>query len=45
LLEKQPSGRFTTIEAIGALVVFLCGDGAANLTGAAIPVDGAWTAQ
>ncbi len=45
LLEKQPTARFTTIEAIGALAVFLCGDGAANLTGAALPVDGAWTAQ
>jgi 3-hydroxybutyrate dehydrogenase len=45
LAEKQPSARFTTVEEVGALVVFLCGDGAANLTGAAIPVDGAWTAQ
>jgi 3-hydroxybutyrate dehydrogenase len=45
LIEKQPSARFTTVEELGALVVFLCGDGAANLTGAAIPVDGAWTAQ
>jgi 3-hydroxybutyrate dehydrogenase len=45
LIEKQPSTRFTTVEEVGALVVFLCGDGAANLTGAAIPVDGAWTAQ
>jgi len=45
LLEKQPSARFTAIEELGALVVFLCGEGAANLTGAAIPVDGAWTAQ
>jgi 3-hydroxybutyrate dehydrogenase len=45
LLEKQPTARFTTVEDIGALTVFLCGDGAANLTGAALPVDGAWTAQ
>ncbi len=45
LLEKQPTTRFTTVEEIGTLVVFLCGDGAANLTGAALPIDGAWTAQ
>jgi len=45
LIEKQPSARFTTVEELGALVVFLCGDGTSNLTGAAIPVDGAWTAQ
>ena len=29
----------------GALVVFLCCEGASNLTGASIPVDGGWTAQ
>jgi len=45
LAEKQPSERFTTVEQIGALAVFLCGDGAANITGAAIPIDGGWTAQ
>jgi 3-hydroxybutyrate dehydrogenase len=45
LAEKQPSERFTTVEQIGALAVFLCSDGAANLTGATIPVDGGWTAQ
>jgi 3-hydroxybutyrate dehydrogenase len=45
LQEKQPSGRFTQVEELGALVVFLCGPGAANLSGASLPVDGAWTAQ
>jgi len=45
LVEKQPSVRFTTVEEVGALAVFLCGDGAGNLTGASIPVDGGWTAQ
>jgi 3-hydroxybutyrate dehydrogenase len=45
LAEKQPSERFTTIEQIGELVVFLCSEAAANLTGAALPIDGGWTAQ
>jgi 3-hydroxybutyrate dehydrogenase len=45
LVEKQPSERFTTVEQIGGLAVFLCSDGAANMTGAAIPIDGGWTAQ
>ncbi len=45
LIEKQPSARFTTVEQLGALALFLCGPGGANLTGAALPVDGAWTAQ
>jgi 3-hydroxybutyrate dehydrogenase len=45
LSEKQPTVRFTTAEQLGALSVFLCGEGGANLTGAAIPVDGAWVAR
>ena len=36
---KQPSGQFATPAQIGALVVFLCSESAANLTGASLPVD------
>jgi 3-hydroxybutyrate dehydrogenase len=43
--EKQPSLAFATPEEIGALVVFLCSDAAAQIRGAALPVDGAWLAQ
>src|SRR6266702_5427670 len=43
--EKQPSLRFTQTSDIGALAVFLCSEGAQNLTGASLPVDGGWTAQ
>jgi len=45
LAEKQPSGDFATPEQIGALCVFLCSDAAAQIRGAALPVDGAWLAQ
>jgi 3-hydroxybutyrate dehydrogenase len=45
LAEKQPSGEFATPEQIGALCVFLCSDAAAQIRGAAVPVDGGWLAQ
>ena len=45
LAEKQPSGEFATPEQMGALCVFLCSDAAAQIRGAALPVDGAWLAQ
>ena len=45
LREKQPMLRFTSPEQIGALAVFLCGDHAATMTGAALSIDGGWTAQ
>ena len=44
LLAAQWTKRFVTIEQIGALAVFLCSDSAANITGAALPIDGGWTA-
>ena len=45
LLAQQPNKRFATVDEIGAVAVFLAGDGAASITGAAIPVDGGWTAH
>jgi 3-hydroxybutyrate dehydrogenase len=45
LLKAQPNKRFAETSEIGALTAFLCSEGAASITGAAIPVDGAWTAQ
>ena len=45
MLHAQPTRKFVTTEEIGALAVFLCSDGAASITGAALPVDGGWTAQ
>ncbi len=43
--EKMPSGAFVAPEQLAALVVFLCSDAASQIRGAALPVDGAWTAQ
>lgn len=43
--EKQPMGKFSTPEQIGALAVFLCSDGAATITGAPLSIDGGWVAQ
>ena len=43
--EKQPSLAFATPDQIGALVVFLCSENAAQIRGAALPVDGGWLAQ
>jgi 3-hydroxybutyrate dehydrogenase len=45
LAEKQPSQEFATPEQIGAMVAFLCSDAASQIRGAALPVDGGWTAQ
>jgi 3-hydroxybutyrate dehydrogenase len=45
LSEKQPSQEFATPEQIGALAVFLCSADAAQMRGAALTVDGGWTAQ
>ncbi len=45
LAEKQPSREFVVPEQLAALTVFLCSDAAAQIRGAALPMDGGWTAQ
>ena len=45
ILEAQPTKKFVTIEEVGALAVFLAGDKAASITGAALQVDGGWVAK
>lgn len=45
LLAAQPTKKFVGLDEVGALAVFLAGDAAASITGAAIPMDGGWTAQ
>ncbi len=43
-LAAVPAGRLGEPEEVAALVVFLAGDEATYLNGAALPIDGAWTA-
>jgi 3-hydroxybutyrate dehydrogenase len=43
--EKQPSRTFVTPEQLGGTIAFLCSPAADQITGTAIAVDGAWTAQ
>ena len=41
---RQPSGRFVSPDRIAGLVAFLCGPDGADTTGAAISIDGGWSA-
>ncbi len=45
LSEKQPSKSFVTPDQLGDLAVFLSSDAAGNMRGAALTMDGGWTAQ
>ena len=45
LAEKQPSLEFVTTEQIGAMAVYLCSPAADQIRGAALSIDGGWTAQ
>jgi 3-hydroxybutyrate dehydrogenase len=45
LADRQPSKRFISMESVAALVAFLCGPFGSDISGAALPVDSAWTAS
>ena len=45
LLAAQPTKQFVTIEQVASLALYLTSDGAANITGANLSIDGGWTAQ
>ncbi|MCC6252466.1 MAG: 3-hydroxybutyrate dehydrogenase [Bacteroidia bacterium] len=45
MLVKQPVKSFVTVEAIGALAVYLTSPQANLINGASLPIEGGWTAQ
>lgn len=45
ILGQHATKKFTTVEQIAAMAVYLCSDAAENITGAAMTIDGGWTAQ
>jgi len=45
MLTPQPTGKFVQIGEVAELALFLCSDGAQSITGAALPIDGGWTAR
>ena len=45
LLAQQPNRRFTETSEIGAMAVFLAGEAGRSITGAALAIDGGWTAH
>ncbi|GAB5376821.1 MAG: SDR family oxidoreductase [Acuticoccus sp.] len=40
--DRSATGRFVAMENLAALAVFLCSPAGADITGAALPVDGGW---
>ena len=44
LLVAQPTKEFVTVDQVASLVVYLCSDAAAQITGANLSIDGGWTA-
>ena len=45
LAGKQPTGRFIAADNVAALILFLCGPEASDVTGAVLPIDGGWSSS
>ncbi len=45
ILGAQPTKKFTTVEQIGDLAVFLCSPAGENITGTMLQIDGGWVAK
>jgi 3-hydroxybutyrate dehydrogenase len=45
LAGKQPTGRLISPDGVAALIVSLCSPESRDITGAAIPIDGGWSAM
>ncbi|ATQ44252.1 3-hydroxybutyrate dehydrogenase [Caulobacter mirabilis] len=44
ILAAQPTKQFVTVEQLAGLLLYLASDAGASVNGAALPVDGGWTA-
>jgi 3-hydroxybutyrate dehydrogenase len=44
LLASQPTKQFVTVDQVAAMLIHLCRDESASITGANISMDGGWTA-
>jgi 3-hydroxybutyrate dehydrogenase len=45
ILASQPNKRFVELQQLADLVLFLCSDSGASITGASLPIEGGWTAR
>ncbi|HEY8351314.1 MAG TPA: SDR family oxidoreductase, partial [Sphingomonadales bacterium] len=45
ILAAQPSKRFVEVDEIAGLALFLCSEYGRSITGAALSIDGGWTAR
>ncbi len=45
LADRQPTRRFIAPAKVAAFAAFLCTEAASEITGAALPIDGAWSAM
>lgn len=45
VLASQPTGKLIGVEEVASLALYLCNDAASSITGAILPIDGAWTAK
>jgi 3-hydroxybutyrate dehydrogenase len=45
MLAAQPTKQFVAIDQVADLVLFLCSERAAAITGTVLPIDGGWSAQ
>ena len=43
MLSKHPIGRFGEVDEVAQAAVFMCSDEAAFMTGANVPIDGAYS--
>ena len=45
MLSAQPTKDFISVEQVSQTALFLCSEGAKNITGSNLSIDGGWTAQ